>query len=1051
MSGTVRQDWKIDFGLDDQRSPYFFSSSDQLEAGGVQFAQRHILRRAFEQMNIAGVLCQKRTDANEGLHPLIYFYQTETIETEHIRRLHRAFWNQGIAPILVVISPDEIHVHSGLSLPLNTVNNNNPANGLVEKLRHVTEELQAFLLSVETGEYFRHHQKYFNPDNRVDRYLLRNLNAAREELKVVKAPVLAATTLDALLFRLVFTSYLFDRKIIDQDYLEACGVYGIPHLYDILSRLTPVDAKEALYNKLFRQLAQDFNGDLFSTDLEAEQKNIGDEHVSILSDFFQGTEIHSGQMSLWPYDFAFIPIETISAIYEHFLKAAGEEERREAGAFYTPRFLAEFVLDVALEGETGLLDKRFLDPACGSGIFLVGLFNRLAEEWKVKHPDASYEQQAQGLLDILRNNLQGVDSNRSACHITAFSLYLAFLDQLAPPDIRRLLGRWQRLPHLVTIGGEPAIHETVGTIQCVDFFSDAISLPQKVHFVIGNPPWGPVKQKARTIAEQWCADPQRRLALPNREKSIPFIWKAAIHLEDEGKVCFILPHGILFNHNATAIRFQQSLLRTHCVERVINLTDFQFFLFEESDAPALVMRYSKEKPINAAQQIEYWVPKTDWGIARAELISILPQDRHQLTLRELLTNLQESNGALIWKTLSWATARDQQFIERLSLFPRLGDVVGQKSDSKRWMIAEGFQPHGQNDDPKTAQPLHLPTDLFIHATSQALDLFTLEADCELLPSNRVIVRSRSNKNTHIYKAPHVLISKGFSRVAFADFDVSFRHALRGVHGPMDDRELLMFLAAYLRSNLARYFLFHTSSNWGVTRAEVHVGELLRLPFPLPEQTRNPRRAIAIVQEVADEISIAMKRAVYYAERGDLVRRTQRSIEVLIEEYFDINKIERIFIEDTTNIIIPSVRPTRNNKKIATLNHIDPDQHGRYSEMLCNRLNSWAKEEYKVEARVIQNNALGVGMVVLEKLHRMEAPHFLFVESEDILQIVYDLQRTASRKHGTFELVRGAKIFSGNLLYIIKPLGQRFWSQTAALNDADEIAATILMRSERETL
>src|SRR5207253_10026625 len=73
--------------------------------------------------------------------------------------------------------------------------------------------------------------------------------------------------------------------------------------------------------------------------------------------------------------------------------------KKKTGAFYTPRFLAEMVLDVALEGMSSLLDKRFLDPACGSGIFLVGLFNRLAEEWARKRSEEhTSELQSRGHL-----------------------------------------------------------------------------------------------------------------------------------------------------------------------------------------------------------------------------------------------------------------------------------------------------------------------------------------------------------------------------------------------------------------------------------------------------------------------------------------------------------------------------------------------------------------------------------------------------------------------------------------------------------------------------
>jgi hypothetical protein len=180
-----------------------------------------------------------------------------------------------------------------------------------------------------------------------------------------------------------------------------------------------------------------------------------------------------------------------------------------------------------------------------------------------------------------------------------------------------------------------------------------------------------------------------------------FIWKASSHLEDGGRVCFVLPHGTLFNHNDTAIRFQQMLFRTHAVDRVVNLTDFQFFLFEESRAPALVVRYCKEKSVNGAHCIDYWVPKTDWAITQAEIVSILPQDRSRVAVREVLDSLKGNDGPLIWKTRFWATPRDWRLLDRLSLMPRLRDIVSQsgRDPVKRWLIAEGFQPLGENDDP----------------------------------------------------------------------------------------------------------------------------------------------------------------------------------------------------------------------------------------------------------------------------------------------------------------------------------------------------------------
>ena len=192
----------------------------------------HILRRAFEQLGIEGVLCQERS-------PVIYFRQVRKIDPAYIITLHRSFWNQGIAPILVIIAPDEVYVYSGLIPPEDTLTETGHPPSLVETLNRVQDRLRSFLLSVESGEYFHLHRRSFDPHKRVDRDLLRNLDVTRQKLSQVQATQLEPQALDALLCRLVFTCYLFDRSIIDRDYLRALHINGADHLRDISRRGTP--------------------------------------------------------------------------------------------------------------------------------------------------------------------------------------------------------------------------------------------------------------------------------------------------------------------------------------------------------------------------------------------------------------------------------------------------------------------------------------------------------------------------------------------------------------------------------------------------------------------------------------------------------------------------------------------------------------------------------------------------------------------------------------------------------------------------------------------
>ncbi|MGD1156870.1 MAG: N-6 DNA methylase [Terriglobia bacterium] len=908
--------------------------------------------------------------------------------------------------------------------------------------------MREFLPSVESGQFFQQHAKSFDPARRVDRDLLDNLQATREKLVETRRGKVDERVLDALLCRLVFVCYLFDREpeVVGQDYLRGIGLRSARHLRDVLGLQPRSKAKSRLYD-LFRKLGEDFNGDLFSDDLDAEEKQVPVSYIEPLDDFFRATNVQSGQSSFWPYDFSAIPVEAISAIYERFLKGSDKLE----GAFYTPRFLAELLLDVALSTSHSLLGLRCLDPACGSGIFLVGLFNRIAEEWKQANPNATNDRRAKELRKVLCS-LYGVDINPTACRITAFGLYLAYLDQLSPRDIQELQQKGHKLPRLVHYPEAPIGGKIEGNIWCGDFFKDDGKYPVDVDLIVGNPPWGSTALQD-TPAAKWCTNHQ--YPVPDKQVSAAFVWKAPHHVADGGRICLVLPHGTIFNHSTTALEFQRTFFKHHAVDHVLNLVDYQFFLFNEARHPAIVLTYRKKAPASRQHAIEYWAPKTDWLVTRAEVIAVMPEDRCTVSTGDVFDDLEGMDAPQIWKQRYWPTARDRRLIHRLSLYPRLRDRVRQlreNGSSKPWLMAVGFQPVREGDDPQKAETIELPSKFLIEASaSSKVNLILLADDCTKLTAPKFTVRSGSNKDTTVFKSPHVLVTKGFSRVAFADFDVSFQDFLRGIHGPQEDREMLIFLAAYLRSRLARYYLFHTSSNWGITRQQVHVDELLRLPLPLPDVTPTPQRSWNIVKEVARIVASAAKKASgYFVDRDDVVQRATDSIEILVQDYFDILPIEKALIDDTIQVIIPSVRPTRARRVIPTIQPSTERQQNLYIKRLCDTLNGWARGgPFVVQGHAASSAKLGIGVAVLQKTRAGTTASQESNRTNDLLAELDRLRKLTSQKINTLDLIRGAKVFDRDRLYLVKPTGQRFWMETAALNDADEIAGTILMNTQGE--
>jgi hypothetical protein len=132
--------------------------------------------------------------------------------------------------------------------------------------------------------------------------------------------------------------------------------------------------------------------------------------------------------------------------------------------------------------------------------------------------------------------------------------------------------------------------------------------------------------------------------------------------------------------------------------------------------------------------------------------------------------------------------------------------------------------------------------------------------------------------------------------------------------------------------------------------------------------------------------------------------------------------------------------------VPTIVESDNKIRGAYTKRLCDTLDRWARRSgFTIKGSHAASSKLGIGVAVLqwsERSARTPAPDV----PADLLATLDRLRKITTRKVNSFELARGVKAFDGDRLYIVKPLGQRRWTETAALNDADEIASSILMQS-----
>lgn len=180
--------------------------------------------------------------------------------------------------------------------------------------------------------------------------------------------------------------------------------------------------------------------------------------------------IMRGLYTPWaPYRFDALGVEILGSIYERALGSMitleddrsvkvelKPEVRKAGGVYYTPQWIVDEIIrltiDPLISGRRPAQLRKFrvLDPACGSGSFLLGAYERLirhSEEYYARHPTVDRklhfeDERGQRRLttaakaQLLRNSIFGVDVDPAAVEVTTMSLYLKSLESEAPEFVR---------------------------------------------------------------------------------------------------------------------------------------------------------------------------------------------------------------------------------------------------------------------------------------------------------------------------------------------------------------------------------------------------------------------------------------------------------------------------------------------------------------------------------------------------------------------------------------------------------------------------------------
>ncbi|MBI5653568.1 MAG: N-6 DNA methylase [Chloroflexi bacterium] len=463
----------------------------------------------------------------------------------------------------------------------------------------------------------------------VDLAFLDDLARWRAELAqfVFKIQSAESTDLNGIvqvfLDRLIFIRVAEDRAILADD---------LAPLQSIARHWNDHQAHASLareLGELFAQINLRFDGDIFrphacesiAWDLDAEMI------IEIINGLYEA------------YRFDVIPVELLGSIYERYLgktirvtatRAVVEDKpevRKAGGVYYTPQYVVDYIVAQTvgklIEGKTPaqIAQLKILDPACGSGSFLIGAYQKLLDYHAayyahraherggampgqarlMREPRAAYGEFKLSLAqkaEILRNNLFGVDIDAQAVEITMLSLYIKLLEG----ERGAIMGQavLPRLYENIRCGNSLISHD-IGELSDEDSARinpftmeskregfDAIMETGGFDAVIGNPPYGALlKQVDKAYLNSHYTFQSYQL-----DSYQLFLERALRDLvKRDGFFGMIIPNPWLTN-------LLQTHIRKFVVEnsRIVEIVHFQFPVFPKVTVDTEIVILQKSDP-----------------------------------------------------------------------------------------------------------------------------------------------------------------------------------------------------------------------------------------------------------------------------------------------------------------------------------------------------------------------------------------------------------------------------------------------------------------------
>jgi adenine-specific DNA-methyltransferase len=446
--------------------------------------------------------------------------------------------------------------------------------------------------------------------------------------------------------RLVFIRYAEDRGI-EENKLRAAlhqwrsgGREG-----DLIDRIRDI----------FRNFASVYDSDLFPL-LDAWDS------VFVESDTLERIidGLYERPTRLAGYDFAAIDADVLGAVYEQYLgyvaQVAQEQAKREAaqarllgfeqpvfeleakrlkrkqqGIYYTPKFVVDYIVRETVgrflkeRSHNEIVNIKILDPACGSGSFLIRAYDELLNYHAYQKGKVSADLDQWERRRILTGNIFGVDLDRQAVEIARLNLLLRSLSK--QETLPSLTDRIRQGNSLIS-GSEEELRSYFG-----DNWQEKKPFNWETQFkdimarggfdvVIGNPPY--VKVTSLDPSDRDYFMSHFETAVKRFDIYIGFIERGLKLLKDDGLFGFIIPYPFLSQDYAERLR---SYVLEHCtLERIVDFSEFKVFADPIVRNIILILKKQADQKVRGGHLIQVVTPIHSLSFEEPSLrINAIPQ------------------------------------------------------------------------------------------------------------------------------------------------------------------------------------------------------------------------------------------------------------------------------------------------------------------------------------------------------------------------------------------------------------------------------------------